>query len=457
MSQQLTENFLIEIFKSCLSNRNVLEVIDKHLEFNYLPDESHKKIWKGIKDSFQLTNKCPTIGILNEKFKDDQETLDLLVKIKKCKIPEVDNIFPSFERFIKEIRFIALYEETGKQWNSNVGDVQENQDKAIKHLSKESEAINSFSLKEGLYSKVFSDFEKRQELRLNKDRDHAQTKVSLGIHALDYYSRGGIDTGTSALFLGRSGTGKSTLLRWMGINAARAGLRVVHFQIESTEEETMNAYDAAWTSVNLEDIEFGGIPKAIVKKVHNIQQEMVNKGSDIFVICPGQFDSLSVESCRDTIEEIEKKYGKVSLALFDNLELFTVKGRFPNSEMGERKRREDIANKITNIAINYNMACAATTQANDVRPDKFNNPDFVLTRSDINEFKNLIKPFSFFASINQTADEYEQNIARIYVDKMRKYKSGQIAKICQSLDNSRFYDSKKTLVTFWDAINNKPL
>lgn len=447
--QVLTESFLVELFKSCISNLNVLEVIYQHLEFNYLPEESYKKVWKMIKENYELTNHCATIGILNEKLKDDQKALKLLVEIKKCKIPEIDNIFPTFETFIKEVRFIELYTETGKLWNA--GD----QEKAIKILATESEKINSFALKEGLYGKVFAGFAKRQEERKNKDHQ-AELKVPFGIHCMDFDTRGGGRVGTSGLLLGRSGTGKTTFLRWVGICAARIGLRVIHFQIEGTEDECMEAYDAAWTGTTLEDIEYGGISKQNMKIVKDVADDMIFKRAEIFVIAPEEFGSLFIEDCDDSIEEIEKIYGKISLVLFDNLELFETKGKFFNSEMGERKRREALANKITTISIKRKLFALATTQANDIRPDRYNNPDFVMTRSDISEFKGMIKPFSYFWTWNMTQDEKENNMGRLYADKYRKHKDGQIRTICTHLETGRFYDSAKTVDQCWNPAKNEP-
>lgn len=452
---QLSENFLVELFKLSISNQNALEVIKSHLEFHFLPSEDYKRIWKEIIDVFELTNRPPSIGILNEKLKSNDEKVQkenfkLLVDIKKCKIPEIDSIFPTFEMFIKEIRFIDLYTKVGKKFNS--GD----QEGAIKELAKESEEIHSFSLKEGIYGKVFSNFKYRQEER--KSKEHIEdVKVPFGIHCMDFDTKGGGRRGTSGLILGRSGTGKTTFQRWVAINAARIGLRVVHFEIEGTEEEAMESFDAAWTGTKLEDIEFGGIKKENEVKILNINKDIIDKGGEIFVIAPEEFGSLYIEECNETIEELENKYGKIDLALFDNVELFETKGKFPNSEMGERKRREAIANKITNIAIQRKLFSLATTQANDIRPDKFNNPDFVMTRSDISEFKGMIKPFSYFWTWNVAADEYEAGCGRIFNDKFRKHKGGQIRKICTSMDTARFYDAHRTLTTFWNASLNKPI
>lgn len=447
--QVLSENFIVELFKSCISNRNVLELVKQHLQFHFLPDESHKKIWNAIIQIFELTNSVPTMGVLTEKLKSDNKCLNVLLDIKRCKIPDASAILPSFETFIKEVRFVSLYTETGKLWNK--GD----QDKAIAELAKESEKILKFSLSSGLYAKVFLDFDKRQEQRQHKE--HLEDKkIPLGIHCMDFDIRGGGRVGTSGLLLARSGTGKTTFLRWVGIAAARIGLRVVHFQIEGTEEECLEAYDAAWTGTTLEDIEFGNLSKENVRKIKNVNNDLIQGKGEIFVIAPEEFGSLYIEECDEMIEDLEKTYGKISLALFDNIELFETKGQFPNSEMGERKRRESLGNKITNIAIKRKLFSLATTQANDIRPDKYNNPDFVMTRSDISEFKGMVKPFSYFWTWNVTDDEYNASMGRIFNDKFRRHKSGQVRKIYTDSESARFYDSSRTLNNLWDNVNNKP-
>jgi KaiC/GvpD/RAD55 family RecA-like ATPase len=448
--QTLSENYLIELFKACLTSKNVLEVVNIHLVDNFLPEQTYKNVWNAIKESFLLTNHVPTIGILNEKLKNDSNDLKILLEIKKCKIPDVEIVFPTFEAFIKEVRFIELYTDVGKTWNK--GD----QEAAIKKLAKESEEINSFSLNEGLYGKIFLDFDKRQEERKNKEVDHLE-KVPFGIHCMDFDTHGGGKIGTSGLLLARSGTGKTTFEVFCGISCARNGGRVVHFQIEGTGKELEEMYDASWTGASLSEIEFGNLKKENVTKIKNINQDIINKGGEIFVVAPESFDSLSIESCNDTIEEIEKNYGKVSLAIFDNISSFTVKGKFSHSEQGERNRREAIANKITNIAVQKKLFSLATEQANDITPHKFNNPDFVMTRSDISEFKGMLRPFSYFWTWNQSSDEYEANVGRIYNDKFRKFRSGQIRKICCAFNNARFYDSSRTLQTFWNAKENRPL
>ena len=48
MSQQLNENFLLELYKSCITSKSFLEIIIKHLKFHYIPEEAYKKIFEKI-------------------------------------------------------------------------------------------------------------------------------------------------------------------------------------------------------------------------------------------------------------------------------------------------------------------------------------------------------------------------------------------------------------------------
>jgi hypothetical protein len=167
---------------------------------------------------------------------------------------------------------------------------------------------------------------------------------------------------------------------------------------------------------------------------------------------------MTIEQANNTVHEIRKLYGTVDMILFDYLELFeTERAKATRDQSGERRRREIIANKITDMAIEHRCVTGTATQANDIPPNMYNNENFVLTRTNVSEFKGVIKPFSYFITINQTDDESEQNVARLYNDKFRKHKAGQTVFLYQRLDIGRFYDSNKTLKYLWDANNKRKL
>jgi replicative DNA helicase len=241
---ELSNTFIDELFKAAISNKSTLEVFVKHLDYEHLPTEAYKTIWKEIKTFYELEGKLPTVGIIAQSLEgisNKEVKLDcrhVLASIKKAKVDNLhEELINTFEIYKKEVDFVSLYSEVSEIYNQD-------RERAIKYMARKSEEISNFSIKDGTYDRVFADFSKRQIERKKKDPDNYDERIPTGIHELDYYTRGGFKKGTSFLFLGRSGTGKSTLLRWVAINAARLGKRVVLFSLEGLREETLEAIDS---------------------------------------------------------------------------------------------------------------------------------------------------------------------------------------------------------------------
>lgn len=448
-NNQLSKDFVFELIKLCLIDDKSLSICQTYLKYQYLPLAPQKKIFKYILDGYAISGKAPTIGMIQQTYHTDLEVTNILSRVKKLVIEKdhYDEILVTFEVFIKDSRFRILYDRIGDLYNEG------KMDDAIKLLADESKAINEFQIKSTLYTTVFSGFAQRNEKRQKEGDSILLEKLTYGIHGLDDPTRGGMNKGTSTLILARSGVGKSTFLRWIGLCNARLGRRVVHFQAEGTEAECLEAYDAGWTSIALHDIEFGNIPDGKKDKILKAQRNIVAGGGEIYVYASESFDTMSIEACRDILIDIESIHGKVDLVLYDYLEIFTVKGQYGNSEAGERKRREEVANKMTNTAVEFKCAVVTATQANDIAPEKYNSEDFVMTRTHISEFKGCVKPFSNFLTLNQTDDEYDAEVIRIWVDKFRKHKKpAKPITHYQSRKNGRYYDSKRTLETFYTPL-----
>jgi replicative DNA helicase len=447
---ELNEKFLDELLKASITQKTTTDILIRHLGEDLLPNESYQAIWKEIRTFYTIERKLPTIGILSQLLdsEKDPETRKqakhILSSMAEMKVHDVhDELIKQFEDYKKKLDFKLLFNEVADVYTK------ESKDKAIEMMAAMAPEIANFSLKNMSYKRVFKDFTKRQNERTNKEPDDSFDRIPTGIHEFDHYTRGGIKRGTSFLALGRSGTGKSTLLRWLAVNAARLGYRVVLFSLEGTEEETFEATDACWTATPMEKIEFGDIPEKKFKQIQKTINNVTFSGGEIYVKCAESFDSMSVEEARNFIIELEKTEGKIDLVLFDYLELFQIGGKY-HGDSGERRRREMIANKMTDLAIELKVAVATAIQAIDINPTSFENEDFVMTRTHISEFKGAIKPFSYFITINQTSDEREQDVCRIYCDKFRRHRSGQTIRIAQDMSISRFYDSKRTLTLFWD-------
>ena len=61
-----------------------------------------------------------------------------------------------------------------------------------------------------------------------------------------------------------------------------------------------------------------------------------------------------------------------------------------------------------------------------------------------------MRPFDYLVTLNQTRDEKKDEVMRLYGDKFRDYKSGQVIHICNNFSYARFYDRKRTMATDWE-------
>lgn len=444
----LNSDFIVDLCKTILSNTKILDLCKKELKYTYLENAPQKSVFKYIFDTHEVTNTLPSIGMIGQNFSTNQEVINFLASVKKANKVENDQLIIShLEDHIKKIRFQHVLEESVRLFNEG------KKENSYSYLQKQSEEIANFSFKKSTYTRLFHDYHQRNDFRLKmadeKEGAAHLEKCPFGIHSLDEATQGGIKKKSSALVMARSGGGKSTMMRWVGLHNARLGQRVVHFQIEGSEQDCLDLYDAGWTGITTEQISLGSIPEASKRKIEKTRRDIVVKGGEIFIYASETFDKMSIEDCREILLDIRQTYGEIDLIIFDYLEIMSIKGQW-TGEAGERRRRENLANKVTNIAIEFSAAVLAATQANDIEPKDFNNANFVLTRHNISEFKGALKPFSYFITVNQTDEQAKQGVAVLFMDKCRYHRAGGRFPIYQALDKGRFYDSKKTLDEFYE-------
>ena len=248
--------------------------------------------------------------------------------------------------------------------------------------------------------------------------------------------------------MARSGDGKTKYLRWQGVGACRRGYNVLHVQAEGSEEACMYGYDVTWTAVLMNDLKDGSISPDRYKSLKKIVEGINSKKSDIYVHAFEQFSSGTMVDVREMLINHTKFHCHIDLVLVDYLERIEPGDGVKYSKTsyeGEKLRRSSIADKMKNLALEFGTRFSTATQATDIPPENLKNPEFVMTRHNVALAKNLPDSFSYFLTYNQTPDEKKKKLARIYVDKLRFNKSGQIIKIYQNYNYDRFYDRKRTL------------
>ena len=148
---------------------------------------------------------------------------------------------------------------------------------------------------------------------------------------------------------------------------------------------------------------------------------------------------------------MEKTYGKIDVILIDYLEL-SEPGDGHNYAPGEERfRQSKLAKACKMLAMEYNAVVHAATQTNDIPRESRNDPDFVITRSNLNEDKGKVRPTDIFVTMNQTDDEYAENIMRLHTDKLRDYQNSTPIHICTNFAYARFYDRQRTMSIDWET------
>lgn len=443
----LEDNFLFELFKLFFRRAEIIDLCIIYLRPEYLPSENYKKIWVYIKNFYIDNKKLPTIGIVSQNFASDSEISQILEKIRSTEFPSMELILKQLEQFLKQAKFQVYWYKSGDLYNEG------KTDEAYNLFQTAGNELANFSIRNDIiYERIFAGFEVRKERReLDLSLNNGlQNKTPFGIDELDNFIGGGIDITDTFCMLMRSGVGKTKFLRWVGLSTARRGYKVLHIQAEGSKEECELGYDATWTAIPFSELKWSNIDNDTFEKLKKIARERVHEKGEIYVHAFEEFDSASMLDIEHHVCDFEKIHGEPpGLILADYLELFEPGDGKKYRISEERFRRIAIANKMKNIAVKHKSRFGTVTQADNVPFVSWNDPNYFMTRNNISETKGLINPFSYFMTGNQTLDEYDAGMLRIYIDKFRNYRSHQLFTIATAYEYDKFYDKQRTLKEFY--------
>jgi len=439
---QLTSDFLNELIRLTFLKKGLIEVMQVHFKFNYVPVKlkEHKVIIQSVLNYYKVNGKLPTFGIISQQHSKDDKIQALLAEIKDTPIADLNLILNQLEEYIKKIRFQILMKQTAEIYNE--GRVEE----SMKLLEDESSSINNFSLKKdsGQFSKIFGGFEDRRKQR-NIDSEavsELKSKIPFGIKPLDEVTYGGIDKTETVLWILRSGTGKSTALRWGGFHAAILGYNVLHIQAEGSVNDVEIKYDQMWTKSIYSEIKTNNFTDEKKQKYQKFLNQMKTRGRDILVTGFEKFDDASMKDVRDLVIDYYKEVGVYpDLIILDYIELFHPGDgqKYGTDTQSLKIRLTNASRKLKNICLEFGSRAVTACQTSDIEESLLNDPSWVIKRGNAKGDKNLVESYSYVFTGTQTSDEYGKDVMRLYVDKLRNYKAGQIFRIKTEYNFGRFY------------------
>lgn len=446
---KLNPGFMAEIFKLMFSDEVIMRIASEYLKYELIPKEwvGYKFILREAIIQYTEKNKLPSIGAICQKLCDEDVVQLAAKEIKKAALIDREIAIDQLQSFVKETEFELL--------SRKVHDLYEEgkKEEAIRVNAEESQRIleMSFRSKSGGFQSVFGGFQQRM---LERRMDAATitekpVKIPFGIDKLDDISFGGMEIGDTTLWIARSGTGKTTVLKWHGYSAAIRGVPVLHIQLEGGAKACMQIYDQLWSAQSYSDIKSGNISPKDRKKIEQAIKEVKELSSDIEVYGFKKFGQASMSDVRQLCYDYFNTHGKFpGLVILDSLDLVKtgISKKIDSDPDHKKEKLQTCAQLLKNLADEIGAPIITATQTSDVPFEVWNNPDKVIDRSYTEGDKTLVKPFSFVFTLNMTIEEKANATARIYVDKLRDYKESQeVIAIATNYDKRRFYHRGRTM------------
>ena len=441
----LTEEFLMDMYRTAFENEYVLAIMMNHIKQDYLPDRDFIALHRHLAAYYKEYGKAPTYSVLKQKLADNKGARILLDDIYETASEiETDELLKQMEEYIVQTKFKKVYSEVGRLYN------EQGHEEADKKLQEYVDWRATFNLCSSEFVDVISTFKLR--FKDNRQRfNQANTTKPINRFYIDDLDvlNGGRDLRTQlTCFMASTGVGKSHIARWIGKNACQIdGLNVLHFQLEGSEKEVTNAYSASLVNCETFRYESGTLKDVDV----DMMTEQLNAISGkLFVRAYPKFNaSVSTIDIKNTIQKFKKTY-KISpdVVIIDSGDLLNDASGRRWGENGERHKRVAVFTDLKDLATDENVWMVVTYQSTIESRDWLNDENNVLSIFNCAEAKGISRPLTHLITLNRSEREENEETMRIYVAKARffkKQKEGRLFRIATNYDKEQFYDADRTM------------
>lgn len=440
----LSAEFLYELYATAIRTDTLCAVLTHYMRKEYLPDRTFQKVQEVFAGHYRTYKVPPSYAILSQLFSSDYEAVELINTFREYDSganPEV--MTDMLEKYIKGVELQAVYTQVGKLYN------QGKQKEAEESLARYTDWLSGFTLKTSAFVNVAQTFSERfyenRQKELENQNSGLRQVTRFYIPDIDSLNGGRSLRGQLTCFLASTGVGKSHIAKYIGIRAnVDDGLHILHFQLEGSEEEALNAYSGGLIAKNAFYYEKGKIADMEMKRFAG---QVKQYAGSITVRSFPRFNArISSMDIRNGIAE----YWKINshspdIVIIDSMDLLTDASRRLWAAEHERSRRIAVANDLKDLAADEKVWMVVTYQSTIENREWLNDERNVLTEYNCSEAKGLARPCTHLISLNQSANERKEGMMRLYIAKSRFFKKGDTFKIATDYDNEVFYDAQRTI------------
>ncbi|WP_165045067.1 DnaB-like helicase C-terminal domain-containing protein [Dysgonomonas sp. ZJ709] len=440
----LSAEFLYELYSSAIRFDYICNIIVSHMRREYLPDRTFQKIQEVIANHYRTYKKPPGYSVLSQVFAGDYDAIELINTFRDYDDDhDTEIVVDMLESYIKGVELQNVYAQVGKLYNQN------KQNEAQEKLKEYARWLSGFTLKTTAFidvAKTFSNrFDQNRQRELESRISGLKQVTRFYIPDIDSLNNGRDLRGQLSCFLASTGVGKSHMAKHIGIRAnIDDALHVLHFQLEGSEEEALNAYSGGLISKNAFYYERGKISDTEIK---HFEAQVSRYSGSITVRSFPRFNThVSTLDIKNGIAEYRKINGiNPDIVIIDSMDLLTDAGKKHWNAEHERSKRIAVANDLKDLAADEKVWMVATYQATIENRDWLNDEKNVLTEYNCAEAKGLARPCTHLLSLNQSSSERTEDIMRIHIAKSRFFKKGDTFRIATDYDNEVFYDAQRTI------------
>lgn len=437
----LSEEFLMDLFRTCMNDSYILSVVYTHIKPEHLPDRDSITLFKALKKYYGEYKKVPSYSAIRESISGNKNAIHLLNDIYETTDGlETKECVKLIEEYLLRVNFQKAYKAAGEAYNK------EGFEAASQVLIEYTEWAKSFSLSDSDFTNIVETFAERFQKNRMKHNSQSSCRpiTRFYIDELDVRNAGRELRTQLTCFLAPTGIGKTHAARWVGRNACLDGYNVLHIQLEGNKEEVENAYSASLVTCNSFRYEHGTLRDSDFDRM---VQELKSVSGKLFVRSYPKFNShVSTIDVKEAIAEFKEKYGITpDILIIDSMDLLTDASGRKYGENGERHRRIAVANDLKDIAADENVWVVVTYQSTIESQEWLNDEKNVLTEYNTAEAKGLARPLTHLITLNQSLNERKEHTMRINVAKSRFFERGDVFKIATDYDNEIFYDRQRTI------------
>lgn len=440
-SSVLTEEFLMDMYRTSMDNEYVLAVVSETIKREDLPDREFIKIHTCLSSYYKEYKTTPPFSILKQMMSESRAATSLLDDMyNTANVLETSQLLKGVEEYVRQVRFQKWHREAGELFNR--GDFK----KAESMLQDYVQWSSSFSLTESDYVNVVDTFSSR--FMDNRQRNNEKKKMPaitrFYIDELDAMNQGRDLRTQLTCFLASTGVGKSHVARWIGKNACMDGLNVLHIQLEGSKNETVNAYSASLVACNMFKYETGCLRDTELKQYEKLLEKASGK---LYVRSYPKFNcNVSTIDIKNAIRDFKKKYNvRLDVVIIDSMDLLTDSSGKQYGENGERHKRVAVANDLKDLASDENVWMVVTYQSTIENREWINDEKNVLSEYNSSEAKGIARPLTHLITLNQSDRERKEETMRLFVAKSRWFAKGDPFRIATDYEHEQFYDKQRTM------------